>query len=309
VKKNLIIILSVIGSAAAVLALCTAFDVFGNSEPQRAVQAVQAPPTATPPEPASPTLEPAAAAIAESTAIPTPAPLGIKKQALTFAELAPATTMSFEELVGDNGVYENASEIPPLPSSDTCKIVVNEYWQFAAVYAKDANGEYTVPVRYMIVTTGAKSSPTPKGTFKLGHRFVRFGLFEDFSVFGQYWRQIYGPYYFHSVLYTRRDGDAYNSSYSRLGRRGSHGCIRLTVPDARWIYYNAAPGSACEIITGNKNDEAAEEIKDQLIMPDKPGRRPRLSAGSAPVTEAWPGWQGNAYAVYQEYLASQGTQQ
>lgn len=244
----------------------------------------------------------------EPTSVPDPAPLHIEKQALPFAELAPTTTMEFAELVGDNGVYEDETEIPPLPSPDTYKIVVNEYWQFATVFVRDANGEYTVPVRYMITTTGANKTPSPKGTFTMHDHYVRFGLF-SVGVYGQYWRQITGRIYFHSLLYLHRNANSYTESYSHLGRRGSHGCVRLMVPDARWIYYNIAPGTVCEIIRGDKQDAAAKAIKQQLVFPRRPGSRPGLKAGRIPVTEAWPGWHGNAHAAYEAFLASQETEE
>ena len=299
-KKPVALTLTVASTAAVALVLCLAYGVF-SSAPQHAAQSTPIVMHTNPSE----TTEPTVAATAEP--IPTPAPLGIEKQALTFAELAPTITMSFEELVGDNGVYEDETEIPPLPSSDTYKLVINEYWQFAAVYAKNENGEYTVPVRYMIVTTGARDTPTPKGTFQMDDNYVRFGLF-SVGVYGQYWRQITGAIYTHSLLYLHRDADTYTSSYSHLGTRGSHGCVRMMVPDARWVYYNIAPGTTCEIIKGDRNDEEAAAIKAQLIFPGRPSTRPSLAPGGVPVTEAWPGWQGNAYAAYQEALASPKTE-
>ena len=239
--------------------------------------------------------------------IPHPLPLGLEKQNMTFDTLAPATTMTFAELVGDNGVYEDENEIPPLPAPDTYKLVINEYWQFATAFKQDENGEYTVPVRYMIVTSGAYSMPTPKGTYKMDDNYVRFGLFSC-GVYGQYWRQITRSFYIHSMLYTRRNPNTYTSSYTKLGTRGSHGCVRMTVPDARWVYYHIAPGTTVDIIKGDKEDEYAAAIKEQLVYPPKPESRPGLESGNAPVTEAWPGWQGNAYDQYMAYLESLETE-
>ena len=243
----------------------------------------------------------AAEPAAEQTPVPIPQPLGITKQDPTFEMLAPATQMTFAELVGDNGLYEDLDEIPPLPPSDTYKMVVNEYWQFATAYVRDDNGEYTVPVRYMITTTGSYSTPTVKGTFSMGSKHVRFGLFSC-GVWGQYWRQITGAFFTHSMLYSRRNPNTYTSSYSKLGSRASHGCVRMMVPDARWVYYHIAPGTTVDIIRGDKDDEAAAAIKEQLVFPPKPDTRPGLVSGEYPVTEAWPGWQGNAYALYQDYM-------
>ena len=238
---------------------------------------------------------------------PDPSPLPITKQALPFAELAPTTTMSFEELVGDNGIRtdENAGDIPPLPPADKYKLVVNEYHQIAAVYSMDSDGLYTIPVRYIVVSTGTRENPTVKGTFEMGDKYVRYGLFASYDVYGQYWRQITRSFFCHSIIYTTKNARSYtNASYNALGTRASHGCVRMLVPDARWIYYNLGAGTVCEIIKGDKNDTEAAAIKAQLTRPKRPSVRPKLTAGQIPVTEAWPGWTGNASSQYEAYLDS-----
>ena len=46
---------------------------------------------------------------------------------------------------------------------------------------------------------------------------------------------------FHSVLYsTRSESSLKYSSVYNLGRKASHGCIRLSVEDAQWIFENCA---------------------------------------------------------------------
>ena len=239
----------------------------------------------------------------EPTQAPEPEPLALQKQPLSFAQLAPTTTMAFEELVGDNDVYDE-NDLPPFPPGDTYKLVINIYHQFAAVYKKDANGEYTIPVRYIIVSSGARKTPTPIGTFEMGKSSVRFGKFATYGVYGQYWRQIVRSIFCHSLIYESRNPRSYTVSYNELGKRASHGCVRMLVPDARWIYYNLGPGTVCEIIQGDKNDAEAAAIKAQLIRAPKPSKRPDLTPGSYTVTEAWAGWQGNARTQYEAYLAS-----
>jgi hypothetical protein len=210
--------------------------------------------------------------------------------------------MTFAELAGDNGVYEDGGEIPPLPPADTYKLVIDEYWQIATVYARDENGAYTVPVRYMIVSTGDYDTPTPKGTFSMGGRFVRFGYF-SLGVYGQYWRQISGAIYTHSVLYLRRDANSYTGSYSRLGRRfawlrasaGSRRPLDILQPCAR---------RGLRYYPGRPRDETAAAVKAQLVLAARPSSRPGLKPGEIPVTEAWPGWQGNAFQAYQAFAAS-----
>ena len=135
----------------------------------------------------------------------------------------------------------------------------------------------------------------------MGSKYVRFGLFSC-GVWGQYWRQITRAFFCHSMLYTRKNPNSYTSSYSKLGTRASHGCVRMMVPDARWVYYNIAPGTEFSIIRGDKDDLEAAAIKAQLVFRTGRTNAPALCPANITVTEAWPGWQGNAYEQYQDYL-------
>lgn len=202
-----------------------------------------------------------------------------------FASLAPTTLMSFEELVGDNGIYDYPKGFR---TSDTYKIIVDKYYQVVLVYSADTEGEYTVPIRYMLCTTGASGSPTPSGTYQMKNYRVRYALFNNTDVYGQYWSLITGRIYFHSILYSAKDAATYTeSSYNNLGKHVSHGCVRLTVPDARWIYYNAAPGTCVEIRNGSKDDAETASIRDQLILAKLPEERPKSITGDIPYTDNW----------------------
>ena len=192
-------------------------------------------------------------------------------------------------MVGDNGDYSDPEEYP---GAGTYKLVVNVYYQYITVYRKDSAGEYTAPARYMICSTGSAKNPTPVGTFEMGENRYRFSEFESYHVYGQYWTEITDNIFFHSVLYSKEDANTYiTSSYKNLGKRVSHGCIRLLVPDARWIYYNAAPKTAVEIIEGKEDPESAA-IKEKLIRAELPEERVELQKGKIPVTEPWPGYTG-----------------
>ena len=106
-------------------------------------------------------------------------------------------------------------------------------------YAPDANGEYTDLVRTMKCSTGRKSSPTPTGTFidSTGPG-ARWHYFTKFSCWAQYAYYIQGDIMFHSVLYNSKGGPVTQSSVNHLGSRASHGCVRLSVEDAKWIWTN-----------------------------------------------------------------------
>ena len=93
------------------------------------------------------------------------------------------------------------------------------------------------PVWYWDCTTGALGSPTVKGTFTVGARGKSFG--SGYTCW--YWTQFYGNYLFHSVLY--QPGSLSRIQDGRLGVSASHGCVRLDIECARWIYNNIPRGT------------------------------------------------------------------
>ena len=93
------------------------------------------------------------------------------------------------------------------------------------------------PVWYWDCTTGAPGSPTVKGTFTVGSRGKSFG--SGYTCW--YWTQFYGNYLFHSVLY--QPGSMSRIQDGRLSISASHGCVRLDIECARWIYNNIPRGT------------------------------------------------------------------
>jgi lipoprotein-anchoring transpeptidase ErfK/SrfK len=78
------------------------------------------------------------------------------------------------------------------------------------------------------------------GTFKLGGGGSYF--WSDKTGGAKYYRIITGPYYFHSIPTTRANGPYSASMGAELGHRASHGCVRLAVPDAIWLYRHMPKG-------------------------------------------------------------------
>ena len=87
------------------------------------------------------------------------------------------------------------------------------------------------------VTTGAKSTPTVKGTFTVQGKGKSFG--SGYTCW--YYTQFYGNYLFHSVLY--KQGSMSVIIDGRLGINASHGCVRLNINNAKWIYDNIPRGT------------------------------------------------------------------
>lgn len=106
-------------------------------------------------------------------------------------------------------------------------------------YGLDDNNEYTVLVRTMKCSTGKDATPTPKGTYEASTGpGARWHYFKKYTCWAQYAYYIEGDIMFHSVLYNQKDGPVTQSSVNNLGRKASHGCVRLSVEDAKWIYQN-----------------------------------------------------------------------
>lgn len=116
------------------------------------------------------------------------------------------------------------------------KVSVDDQRVYA--YAPDRNGEYTDLVRTMKCSTGRKGTPTPKGTFTDTAPGARWHFFKKFNCWAQYAFYIQGDIMFHSVLYSQKNGKVTQSSVNHLGSRASHGCVRLSVEDAKWIWNN-----------------------------------------------------------------------
>ncbi len=91
--------------------------------------------------------------------------------------------------------------------------------------------------RLMICTSGAWGTPTVKGQFVVGSRGMSFG--SGYTCW--YWTQFYGNYLFHSVLYNQ--GSMTSIQDGRLGVNASHGCIRLAIDNAKWIYDTIPSGT------------------------------------------------------------------
>ena len=106
-------------------------------------------------------------------------------------------------------------------------------------YGLDDNNEYTVLVRTMKCSTGKDATPTPKGTYQASTGpGARWHYFKKYTCWAQYAYYIQGDIMFHSVLYNEKDGPVTQSSVNNLGRKASHGCVRLSVEDAKWIWQN-----------------------------------------------------------------------
>ena len=122
-------------------------------------------------------------------------------------------------------------------------IKVNNAANVVTVYTKDADGNYTVPVKAMICSTG---TATPKsGVYSIKTKWTWGYLFGN--VWGHYTTKIVGNILFHSVPYLSADPSTLEYwEYDKLGTSASMGCVRLKVADAKWIFDNMPYGTPVE---------------------------------------------------------------
>ena len=122
------------------------------------------------------------------------------------------------------------------------KLVVDLSDRRTYVYRWTGDG-YKERIATFKCCVGAPKTPTPQGTFQgSGPAGGRWYYFKDFNCYAQYAWRIQGGILFHSVTYSRPNENSGGSTRS-LGRAESHGCVRLTVSDAKWIYDNCPMGT------------------------------------------------------------------
>lgn len=91
-------------------------------------------------------------------------------------------------------------------------------------------------IHYFKCAPGKASTPTVKGEFTVSAK----GYYFDSGSSRCYWyTQFYGNYLFHSTLYNK-DGTIQDN---RTGIPLSHGCVRLEIQYAKWIYDNIPKGT------------------------------------------------------------------
>jgi lipoprotein-anchoring transpeptidase ErfK/SrfK len=135
-----------------------------------------------------------------------------------------------------NWLMPSGGAYPVISQNDSIWIKVSKEKQ--RVYIMKGNKAiYT-----MICSTGLDTSPdtsTPEGTFFIqqerGTSFYNASEKEG----AKYWVswKNHGEFLFHSVAMDK-NGNVIPSEAKKLGHKASHGCVRLAVPDAKWIYEN-----------------------------------------------------------------------
>lgn len=157
-----------------------------------------------------------------------------------------------------------AAQTAPSPYA----IMVNRKMNTVTIYTRDEDGNYTVPFKAMICSTGRAGHVTPLGSYETTDVKKEWCLMLD-GTYGQYSTQFSGHYLFHSICYTAPDPSALIASeYNLLGSVASLGCVRLQTVDAKWIYDNCPAGTSVTVYESDdpgplgKPDRLVDEIPE-----------------------------------------------
>lgn len=132
------------------------------------------------------------------------------------------------------GISVNPSEIP-----GGWSIRLNRVNNCITVY------KGSTAVKAIACSTGLYG-PTPTGNFQILDKLRWHEL--DGPTWGQYCSHITSSILFHSVPMPEKNYYAVPADqYNLLGQPASHGCIRLTVGDAKWLYDNCPIGTPVTI--------------------------------------------------------------
>lgn len=166
------------------------------------------------------------------------------------------------DVVRADGVPKPSPTPAPIPYF--VEVDVNN--QLIKVYGLDENGQHTKLEKVFYCSTGTGGYPSRPGTYTLSGRRSPWAHFPNWGGgTARWWLKIDGEIAFHSIIYANYDLTRPNmNSVRKLGSPASHGCIRLTLADAKWMYDNVGAGTQVRI-----HEDAA--IDPELKAAHKPG--------------------------------------
>ena len=143
----------------------------------------------------------------------------------TSSDLVKATPKSVAMPADKKAMYNKAQGYS---SGTKYLILVNRKTHKVGVFS-GSSGNWSLKY-YWSCVTGAPGTPTVTGKFSTTG-YKRTSLSTDSRA--RWCTQIWGGYFFHTIL----------ASTNELGNSLSHGCIRLAIPNAQWIYKNVNAGT------------------------------------------------------------------
>lgn len=128
-------------------------------------------------------------------------------------------------------------------------VMVNKSTHKMGIY-QGSKGKWTLVKGFWTVSTGAKATPTPSGTFKMSKpntkRSSTYGWLDFDHSSAAYCYDVSAGFWVHTILLKKGSrGNPYKTKVvdSRLGYNISHSCIRLAIANCDWVYHNIPRGT------------------------------------------------------------------
>lgn len=159
--------------------------------------------------------------------------------------------------------WKLSSETIPYPNLPE----YNQIWVDVSVKAQRVyimNGNHRLYTMYC--STGTQSEPTPLGRYEIQSQRGNTFYNPKTSMGANYWVSFKdnGVYLFHSVPIDE-NGNYIETEAEKLGTQtGSHGCIRLSVQDAKWFFENIKTGTPVFIQTSQTIPSYAKIINTKI---------------------------------------------
>ena len=154
-----------------------------------------------------------------------------------------------EELPQSGENIQKAVIVEPVATSEDSSmpyyVKINIAQNVVNIYKKDENGDYSIPEKAILCSTGTYT-PKPGKKFKLTSYRRTWNSMQG-GVYAQYAVQVTGNILMHSVPYLKKNNSTLEYwEYDKLGEKASLGCIRMSTADAKWVYHNVWAGTIVE---------------------------------------------------------------
>ncbi|MDD5658636.1 MAG: L,D-transpeptidase [Actinomycetota bacterium] len=100
-------------------------------------------------------------------------------------------------------------------------------------------------LKEVVCSSGAPQTPTPKGVFKISDK-IKYSWLPQYDVGAYYFVRFFKSYLFHSTPFDK-DGNLIEEDQKNLGKPVSHGCVRLDINEAKWLYETVPSGTMVKI--------------------------------------------------------------
>lgn len=165
-----------------------------------------------------------------SQAVPSSAPAASSGAASAGASAAVESVPQITSAIPASVLASEAvASVGPDSAEKPVWVSVSTASQTLTVYGK--NGDV---VKKCICSTGLVGDDTPTGTYHVYDRGKSFYSYK-YEEGAYYWVRFYGSYLLHSIPFGP-DRNILPTEAAKLGQKASHGCVRLAMADAKWMY-------------------------------------------------------------------------